>query len=1385
MKFTSWLLALGGFAKQKRSVRRGRSTHSQSRSVELQSLGNVELLEPRTMLTGTAPTFAALAGQTLLSGSPLLIPVDGSDVDGGTLTYTVAVTNSTVTGLTAAVQQRNSALKIDVANFGTMLFDTFDNLTPRATEHIKALANAGFFDGVIFHRVINNFMIQGGDPTGTGTGGSGVANALNPFDDQFNTDLQFNRGGLLAMAKSFDDRNDSQFFITETAQRGLDFQHTIFGILVEGESVRDAISNVTTDANNRPTSNVVMTSVDVVADVENGVVMLKAPQGATGSADITVTVTDADGNSYNQTFHINVQSDTINSNPFLDDVPLIRTLKNTPIAFQLTAQDVDTNPAANPISFLSQSTLSGNNIAIPYVADANKLTYSVALGTGVTSVFPAPNFVGTEKITVAVGITITGTTALERAASIDYEIAPIEVVNASTTFTLTANNDPSHAAADDGQADTFVVRANNGLIEVIINGHLAALALPSSVSTLIINGSGDGDTLTVDFSNGSPIPTGGIQFNGGSQPVGGADRLVLTGASPTTVVHTMSNTTDGSIAINGTTLIAYTAAEAIQDDLTAVSRGFVFGDGNDSLILSDDNLSGNNKSQLTHGSGTIITFLNPTNAFEIGLGAGNDTLTAISLDSTFSGNVVVSFFGNDGNDTIDASAMTRALQLSGGIGNDLLKGGTGNDSIAAEAGDDTLSGGAGEDQLVGSNLSGALALSDAQLAGLGTTTLTGIESAKLAVGVEGTTIDASSFSGPVTLTGGLGADILLGGLAADLIDGGSGNDTVSGGTGDDTLIGGAGSDLVQANGDVNFTLVNNKMTGLGTDTLSSFEAARITGGLSGNSINTATFTGPVTLIGGGGNDTLTSGGGNDSISGDAGDDLINSGAGNDSVTGDDGNDILFGGTGSDLLLGGIGNDKVNGQGGNNDSISGGTGDDSLDGGAGSGDVLIESGDVATMTMTNTTLVGFGNDSLVGFESAQLTGGISDNVIDASGFTIGPVSLFGGDGNDRLVGTRFADFLSGQVGNDTLTGGLGNDTFEGGDGTDKLIEVVNGNETFSALAVTGTLGQDRHTGLEAIQFTGGAAANKFDFSAFTGSTTLMGDAGNDTLIGGSGADFMSDSSGDDSFIGNSGNDTIHGGLGKDTLVGGAGDDQLFGDDGDGDSITGGAGNDTLDGGAGIDLLSELGDFNWLLDALSLIGNGTDSIAAFEQASLTGGSGDNSLNASNFGGSVTLVGGDGKDTLTGSAFNDSILGQGGNDLIDGKAGDDQIKAGDGDDTAAGGDGNDSINGGLGDDQIDGGTGNDCLSGYKGNDLLTGGAGNDCLVGGDDNDTLLGGLDGDSLIGGIGSDSIDGQDGLDKVTGGTGGQGKPQAGDTVADAAAEILNTLKIVGTWINGV
>ncbi len=132
-------------------------------------------------------------------------------------------------------------------NHGPIAIELFDDDAPKTVENFTKLARDGFYDGIIFHRVIPDFMIQGGDPTGTGSGGPGYT-----FEDEFN-DNKVVRGAL-AMANAGPNTNGSQFFIVTTeAASWLDGKHTVFGRVTDGMDVVDAISALETDARDRPT----------------------------------------------------------------------------------------------------------------------------------------------------------------------------------------------------------------------------------------------------------------------------------------------------------------------------------------------------------------------------------------------------------------------------------------------------------------------------------------------------------------------------------------------------------------------------------------------------------------------------------------------------------------------------------------------------------------------------------------------------------------------------------------------------------------------------------------------------------------------------------------------------------------------------------------------------------------------------------------------------------------------------------------------------------------------------------------------------------------------------------------------------------------------------
>ncbi len=147
---------------------------------------------------------------------------------------------------------------------GDITLEFYPELAPNTVLNFQKLAESGFYDGVIFHRVIQNFMIQGGDPTGTGTGGPGYK-----FNDEFDPSSEIARRGYvrgtLAMANSGPNTNGSQFFIMHK-DYPLPYDYTIFGRVVEGMDVVDAIATTQTGANDRPVEDIVINEVVVFTE---------------------------------------------------------------------------------------------------------------------------------------------------------------------------------------------------------------------------------------------------------------------------------------------------------------------------------------------------------------------------------------------------------------------------------------------------------------------------------------------------------------------------------------------------------------------------------------------------------------------------------------------------------------------------------------------------------------------------------------------------------------------------------------------------------------------------------------------------------------------------------------------------------------------------------------------------------------------------------------------------------------------------------------------------------------------------------------------------------------------------------------------------------------
>ena len=310
------------------------------------------------ILPDTCPRLA-ISNVTIVVGKLFTLPLDGSDPSGLPLTYSV-VSNSMNTLVTTLVRT-NRSLRLQVSGknitdvdiAGQIDLELFEHLTPKTTARIVSLVTSNFYNGLTFHRVMQNFMAQGGDPRGDGSGGAGVK-----FDDEFVFGLTFTGFGQLAMANSgFQtsgalgrDNNDSQFFITAPnlavggtlPPQHLNYRHTIFGQLTHGFDLFGQLMATPVDGNSRPLTPALITSATIITNTQSTVLYLTAPTN-TGAATLTVQA-QSSGGTTQVTFQVTIAANTVNDPPFFAPMPAaLITSRNVAVSFPAVWYGGNTN----------------------------------------------------------------------------------------------------------------------------------------------------------------------------------------------------------------------------------------------------------------------------------------------------------------------------------------------------------------------------------------------------------------------------------------------------------------------------------------------------------------------------------------------------------------------------------------------------------------------------------------------------------------------------------------------------------------------------------------------------------------------------------------------------------------------------------------------------------------------------------------------------------------------------------------------------------------------------------------------------------------------------------------------------------------------------------
>lgn len=397
-----------------------------NRKPNLRNLLRLESLEAREV---PSVTLGTISQPNIANDKPIFIPVNVTSTPAGNVTTTVSSDNANVA---ATVVTGGQSIRFDVTGTdsggvpfsGSFTVRLFTDAAPAAAQRLIDLVNSGYFTGKNFPRVLDTFMIQGG---GTTTSDN---SPLGSFPDEFNVNYTFDSPGILAMANSGDDTNNSQFFITDPkvllAQRhqDLNFNYSIVGILTDGFDIYQKVITTTVQDNgsgetSRPTNAVTITGASVFSDTKNAVIRL-TPNATfgTGTANIEVTANDGTGPTV-QSFTVAGVNDNVNSPPFITTpIPDQTTTSGTGVTFTVNVTDQDGDP----------TTIAVKDSAFTSTTIANA-TVSINQTTKQVTITPNAGFTGT--IVFKVGVR--ATSEADTAANYDTQSVTLTVNAAPTT----------------------------------------------------------------------------------------------------------------------------------------------------------------------------------------------------------------------------------------------------------------------------------------------------------------------------------------------------------------------------------------------------------------------------------------------------------------------------------------------------------------------------------------------------------------------------------------------------------------------------------------------------------------------------------------------------------------------------------------------------------------------------------------------------------------------------------------------------------------------------------------------------------------------------------------------------------------------------------------